>query len=93
MPERLRVPGPEEVRDLEEPEMGEERVREELVAISMRVFWARMMGELMVAEPVEILQQVAQVELQQPHPFRATTAATTHQMQVLVQAVVEELVR
>ena len=48
----MRVPGPEEVRDLEEPEMGEERVREELVAISMRVFWARMMGELMVAEPV-----------------------------------------
>ena len=57
MPERLRVPGPEEVRDLEEPEMGEERVREELVAISMRVFWARTMGELMVAEPVETMME------------------------------------
>lgn len=57
MPERWSVPGPEEVRDLEEPEMGEARVREELVAISMRVFWARMMGELMVAEPVETVME------------------------------------
>ena len=57
MPERWRVPGPEEVRDLEEPEMGEERVREELVAISMRVFWARTMGELMEAEPVETMME------------------------------------
>ena len=48
----MRVPGPEEVRDLEEPEMEEARVREELVAISMRVFWARRMGVAMVSEPV-----------------------------------------
>jgi hypothetical protein len=57
LPERWSVPGPEEVRDFEEPEMGEARVREELVAISMRVFWARMMGELMVAEPVETVME------------------------------------
>ena len=53
----MRVPGPEEVRDLEEPEMEEARVREELVAISIRVFWARTMGESMVAEPVETVME------------------------------------
>jgi hypothetical protein len=46
-----------------------------------------------VVEPVEILQQVAQVELQQPHLHKVTTAVQTHPMQMLVQAAAVEQVQ